>query len=332
MTGPSTSAQENQWPLAKPWSSTRSAPRAARARSTGRCTRVKPVDLVVGLMHEMLARNAELDPNAHRRRRARLRLARRRPGRGHRQDRGDQGRPAGHGRRRAAQPLLRLGPRGGQHRRAEGRLRLGGPGARRRRRVDVARADGLRRRRLGDGPGDQLRHVLHPAGHRRRPDRHGRGFSREDVDAYAARSQERAAAPRRRRAASPTRVVPVLDLNDQRRPRPRRVHPPGHDGGDARQAQAVVRDDGRDGRLRRRRAAEVPLDRADRPRPHAGQLVGHRRRRLAADHRQRADRQRRSASTPRGAHPRHRASPAPTRRSCSPAPPPRPARRWPRPA
>ena len=30
---------------------------------------------------------------------------------------------------------------------------------RRRRRVDVARPDGLRRRRLGDGPGDELRHV-----------------------------------------------------------------------------------------------------------------------------------------------------------------------------
>ncbi len=112
-----------------------------------------------------------------RRRRPRLRLAGRRPGRRHRQDRGDQGRPAGHGRRRPAQPLLRLRPRGRQHRRPEGRLRLGGPRLRRRRRVDVARADGLRRRRLGDGPRDQLRHLLHPAGHRRRPDRHDRGAS-----------------------------------------------------------------------------------------------------------------------------------------------------------
>ncbi len=102
----------------------------------------------------------ETRPLARRRRRARLRLAGRRPGRRHREDGRDQGRPARHGRRRAGQPLLRLGPRGRQHRRAEGRLRLGGPRLRRRRRVDVARADGLRRRRLGDGPRDELRHLV----------------------------------------------------------------------------------------------------------------------------------------------------------------------------
>ena len=61
------------------------------------------------------------------------------------------------------------------------------------------------------------------------------GFSREDVDAYAARSQERAAAAAGR---GPLRdsVIPVLDLNEQRRARPRRVHPPGHDRRDARPA------------------------------------------------------------------------------------------------
>ena len=230
-----------------------------------------------------------------RRRRARLRVARRRPGRRHRQDRRDQGRPAGHRRRRPAQPLLRLGPRGREHRRPEGRLRLGGPRLRRRRRVDVARPDGLRRRRLGDGPRDQLRHLLRAPGHRRRPDRDRRGASRrEDVDAYAARSQERAAAPRER---GPLRRLGRPGARHQRpgRPRPRRVHPPRHDGRDARQAEAVVRRDGRHGRLRRRRAAEVPLGREDRPRPHAGQLLGHRRRRLAAGDRQRADRRRASA-------------------------------------
>ncbi len=108
------------------------------------------------------------------------------------------------------------------------------------------------------------------------------GFSREDVDAYAARSQERAAAAARPRAASPNSVDPGQGPQRQRRPRPRRVHPRRHDRRDARQAQAVVRGDGRDGRLRRRGAAEVPLGRADRPRPHAGQLLRHRRRRLAA--------------------------------------------------
>ena len=131
-----------------------------KGKFNGSLHATKPVDLVVGLMHEMLIRNEQLDP-------ARVDdvvlgcvSPGRRPGRRHRQDRRDQGRPAGHRRRRAAQPLLRLRPRGGQHRRAEGRLRLGGPRLRRRRRVDVARADGLRRRRLGDGPGDQLRHLV----------------------------------------------------------------------------------------------------------------------------------------------------------------------------
>ena len=62
------------------------------------------------------------------------------------------------------------------------------------------------------------------------------GFSRDDVDAYAARSQERAAAAQR---------GPLRELRDpgqgpqrERRPRPRRVHPPGHDGRDARQASS----------------------------------------------------------------------------------------------
>ena len=147
-----------------------------KGKSNGSLHATKPVDLVVGLMHELLARHGSLDPN---------RIddvvlgpvyADRRPGRRHRQDRRDQGRSSEHRRRCSAQPLLRLGPRGGQHRRPEGRLRLGGPRLRRRRRVDVTRADGLRRRCLGDGPGDQLRHELHPPGCRRGPDRDDRGL------------------------------------------------------------------------------------------------------------------------------------------------------------
>ncbi len=146
----------------------------------------------------------EARPQQGRRRRARLRLAGRRPGRRHRQDRGDQGRPARHRRRRPAQPLLRLRPRGRQHRRAEGRLRLGGPRLRRWRRVDVAGADGLRRRPLGDGPRDQLRHVLHPAGRWRRPDRDDRGASAARTSTPT-RPARRNVPPRRaRRAASTT--------------------------------------------------------------------------------------------------------------------------------
>ena len=70
---------------------------------------------------------------------------------------------------------------------AEGPLRLRGPGARRRRRVDVAGADGLRRRRLGDGPAHRLRHRLRAAGHRRRPHRHHRGLLARGRRRFAAR-------------------------------------------------------------------------------------------------------------------------------------------------
>ena len=146
-----------------------------RGKVNGSLHTVKPVDLVVGLMHETLVRNERLDPN----RVDDVVLGCVSPV-------GDQGADIAKTaaikaglphdrRRRSAQPLLRVRARGGQHRRAEGRLRLGGPRARRRGRVDVARADGLRRRRLGDGPRDQLRHVFHPAGDQRRPDRDGRG-------------------------------------------------------------------------------------------------------------------------------------------------------------
>ena len=143
------------------------------------------------------------------------------------------------------------------------------------------------------------------------------GFSREDVDAYAARSQERAAAAQAEGRFSELGRAGARHQRP-RRARPRRVHPSRHDRRDARRPEAVVRGDGRDGRLRRGRAAEVPLGREDRPRPHAGQLLGHRRRRRAGGDRQREDRRR---ARPQAARPdpRHRACPAPTRRSCSPA-------------
>ena len=66
------------------------------------------------------------------------------------------------------------------------------------------------------------------------------GFSREDVDAYAVRSQERAAQGAGR---GPLRELgrPRQGHQRARRARQRRVHPPRHDGRDARQAQAVVR-------------------------------------------------------------------------------------------
>ena len=100
-----------------------------KGKSNGSLHATKPVDLVVGLMHEMLGRHDRLDPNRVDDVVLGCVSPDRRPGRRHRQDRRDQGGAARHGRRRPAQPLLRLGPGGGQRRRPEGRLRLGGPRA-----------------------------------------------------------------------------------------------------------------------------------------------------------------------------------------------------------
>ena len=94
------------------------------------------------------------------------------------------------------------------------------------------------------------------------------GFSREDVDAYAARSQERAAAAQAEGRFDDS-VIPVLDINGMRHPRSRRAYPTRNDRRDAGRAETVVRTDRRAGRLRRGGAAEVPLARADRARPHA---------------------------------------------------------------
>ena len=156
------------------------------------------------------------------------------------------------------------------------------------------------------------------------------GFTRDDVDAYAARSQERAAAARETGKFANS-VIPVQDINEHVVLDHDEFIRPGTTVETLAGLKPSFAGDGRDGRLRRRRAAEVPLDREDRPRPHARQLVGHRRRRVAAGDRQRED--------GRGAGPEGRArasspppSRAPTRRSCSPAPRPPPRRRWPRPA
>ena len=126
-----------------------------RGQDTGSLHGVKPISLVVGLIDALRERNPGLDPAAI----DDIVLGVVSPV-------GEQGgdmpgppalagRAARPRRRRAAQPVLRLRPGGGEHRRAEGPLRLGAPGPGRRRRVDVAGADGLRRRRLGHGPGDR---------------------------------------------------------------------------------------------------------------------------------------------------------------------------------
>ena len=73
---------------------------------------------------------------------------------------------------RAGQPLLRLGPRSHQHGGGAGHVGPEPGRDRRRRRIDVARADGLRRRRLADRSGRGHPDVLRAAGRLGRPDRH----------------------------------------------------------------------------------------------------------------------------------------------------------------
>ena len=147
-----------------------------KGKAAGSLHEVKPVDLVVGLLDEIEERNPDLDPTAS----TTSCSASSRPI-------GDQGGDIAKTaalaaglprdrRRRPAQPLLRLRPRGRQPGRVPRPRRLRGPDPRRRRRVDEPGADGLRRRRLGVRPGHRAHDRLRAAGHRRRPDRHPRGL------------------------------------------------------------------------------------------------------------------------------------------------------------
>ena len=285
-----------------------------RGKQTGSLHATKPVSLVVGLIDEMRRRHPGLDPTEIDDMVLGVVSPGRRAGRGHRAHRGHHGRPAGHRGWRAAQQVLRVRPGGREHRGAEGPLRLGQPGARRWRRVDVAGADGFRRRRVGDGPGDQLRHVLRAAGHRRRPDRDHRGLLPRG------RRRLRRAVPGTRRQGVVRRLLRQVRRAGHRPQRParagpRRAHAPRVHSGGTGQAGPVVRRRRRDGRLRRRRAAEVPLGREDQPRAHRGQLLRHRRRRRAGAGRQRAGRPGGAAWRPGRAWSPPR-PPAPTRRSC----------------
>ena len=147
-------------------------------------------------------------------------------------------------------------------------------------------------------------------------------FSREDVDAYAARSQERAAAAQAEGRFADSRR-PGQGPQRARRPRPRRVHPPRHDRRDARQAQAVA------SRRWARWAASTPSrcrSTTGSRRSTTSTRPATRRASSTAPRCWRSATSRPATSsglTPQRAHPRHRGLAAPTRRSCSPAPRPR---------
>ena len=115
------------------------------------------------------------------------------------------------------------------------------------------------------------------------------GWTRDDVDAYAAESHHRAAKAWANGYFADA-VVPVRDINGltildhDETVRPD-TSPEGLAGLKPSFAQPGARR-----RLRRRGAGEVPLGRAHRPRPPRRQLLGHRRRRRRGRHRQRAGR------------------------------------------
>ena len=298
-----------------------------KGKKDGSLHEVKPVDLLAGLLVKLQKRHG-FDPAALDDVVMGVRLAGRRAGLGDRQDRGAQGRLGRQGRGHADQPLLRLGPRGREHRRAEGGERLGGPGRRRRRREHVARADRLRRRRLGAGPGHQLRDRLRAAGHRRRPDRDARRLGPRGrrplrADLAAARRGGAGGGPLRPLGArrSTTRSAsPLLERDEFIKPRTTL------EGlGQLKVAFAELGAMGFDAVA----LAALSAGRADRARAHRRQLVGHRRRRRGGADRQRGQGPRARPERRAAASSRPR-SPAPTRPSCSPGRCRRRARRSPR--
>ena len=104
---------------------------------------------------------------------------------------------------------------------------------RRRRRVDVARADGHRRRRLGHRSGGRVQHVLRAAGRRRRPDRDARRLHPRDVDALRGREPAPRGRGLGRRPVRDRSVVPVRDvLGEVALDRDEHLRPE-HDGGGA---------------------------------------------------------------------------------------------------
>ncbi len=150
------------------------------------------------------------------------------------------------------------------------------------------------------------------------------GFSREDVDRYALRSQEKAAAAWSGGYFAKS-VVPVRDQNGLVILDHDEHMRPDTDMAGLGEAQDCVRRHRRDGRLRRRGAAEVPLDREDQPRPHRRQQLRHRRRRRAGARRLREGR---SVAEPdaAGAHRRDRHQRRRSRHHAHRARPPRPRR------
>ena len=185
-----------------------------RGKVNGSLHTVKPVDLVVGLMHETLVRNEHLDPN----RVDDVVLGCVSPV-------GDQGADiaktaaikAGLPPTVAGVQLNRFCASGLEAVNIAAQKVASGwedlvfaGGVESMSRVPMGSDGGA----VGDGPRDQLRHVLHPAGDQRRPDRDDRGVQsrgRRRVRGALAGARGGRAGPR---ASSSDSVIPVLDINE----------------------------------------------------------------------------------------------------------------------
>ena len=118
------------------------------------------------------------------------------------------------------------------------------------------------------------------------------GFSRDDVDAYAVESQKRAATAWEEGRFSRS-VMTVKDVNGLTILAKDEHMRPGHDHAVAGFAQALLRADGRNGRLRCGRRSGASGSRSRQSRPPCRQFVGHRRRRRCGSSRQQRGRAKR---------------------------------------
>ena len=193
-------------------------------------------------------------------------------------------------RRRADQPLLRLRPRCRQFRRGADHGRTARTRDRRRRRINEPRRHRVSRRRLVGRPVDRGCALFRAAGNFGRSDR-------DQIRIFARRCRRlRGRKPEARRGGVDR--GPLFSFGDggegRERPdhsRQGRAHAAGHDHAVAGRVAAVVRPDGRAGRLRCRGHSGASRRRIHQSRPPRRQFVGHRRWRRRGAGRQRGCRQ-----------------------------------------
>ena len=185
-----------------------------KGKPTGALYEVKPIQLITGLLHELRNRHPDLDPAVIDDVVLGCGDADRRPGHGHRPDRGPRRRASRDDRRGAAQPVLRLRPGGGEQ--AAQRVRSGwedfilAGGVESMSRVPMASDGGA----WAMDPETALQTNFIPQGISADLIATLDGFSRDDVDAYAAESHARAAKAWANGYFARS-VVPVRDRNGQ---------------------------------------------------------------------------------------------------------------------